>query len=140
MFSGSSTSSIPVDVDYDATHPPPPRPSAAAIAASKGFFHKAPWFIVHSLLQATGVGFLILSVAIILFVAGADHVQWGPHQSAGVATVVFTILQATLGAVRPDPESPYRERWLWVHRGLGVLAFAMGLATIPLGVQVRGGR
>merc|ERR550534_1406721 len=103
------------------------------------WFGKARWFLLHqSLMTATCLltcaGFVLIFVDLKGWVPVS--VAEEPHALIGTITTGLALIQPLMAIMRPEPSSPSRKYFNWLHRTVGYAAHSLAIACIFLAVDM----
>lgn len=96
------------------------------------------WFKVHRAVNAAAL--LVAFVGFILGVSafrGKDHFSFA-HGGIGLSLILLVFLQGAMGMLRPSPGKHGRQRWVLIHRYVGLLVLLLGFTNITLGLFLIG--
>jgi hypothetical protein len=92
------------------------------------------WFKVHRAVQTAGLVLVIAGLITISSKALKPHFAFA-HGAIGLAVVLVGVLQPLNAFFRPhDKTSPARQKWRWLHFGLGRVANFLAVLNMWLGI------
>ncbi|XP_038649872.1 putative ferric-chelate reductase 1 isoform X9 [Scyliorhinus canicula] len=103
---------------------------------SSTLFGKKIWFQVHWILMVTTVLLTCLAFILPFLYRGAWSHSAGAHPYFGCLILTLVILQPIMAIFRPNPQTPRRSIFNWVHWATGSFARTLAIASIFLGMDL----
>ncbi|XP_074613596.1 ferric-chelate reductase 1-like isoform X2 [Acropora palmata] len=96
---------------------------------------KDAWFTVHRVLMTTTVLLTVTGTILIFVKVKGWSSDAGAHPIRGMSAIILAVIQPIMAALRPSPNAPKRAIFNWSHRIVGIVALAMAVVSIYLGLN-----
>lgn len=101
------------------------------------------WFLIHCLCMVLTVLLNVIAF-IIIFVDVGGYVQFPDgtgtflksHPILGIIVTILVVLNPIMAVFRPDPNSPNRVKFNWLHWAVGFVAFILAMTNMFSGLML----